>query len=100
MIFSVGAGPFPHRGRRLAHIANRAPSGRPASHQSSNPLTQAGRTRTSMGDREFSSFKLHLGAMLEALKPARRLLTFRSTSCASRASVVGNGALMLKRLRL
>jgi hypothetical protein len=43
------AGPFPHRGRRLAHIANRAPSGRPASHQSSNPLTQAGRIRTSMG---------------------------------------------------
>jgi hypothetical protein len=25
----------------------------------------------------FSGFKLHLGAMLEALKPARRLLTFR-----------------------
>ena len=49
MIFSVGAGPFPHRGRCLAHIANRAPSGRPASHQSSNPLTQAGRIRTSMG---------------------------------------------------
>jgi hypothetical protein len=43
------AGPFPRRGRRLAHIANRAPSGRPASHQSSNPLTQAGRIRTSMG---------------------------------------------------
>src|SRR5580704_13097773 len=43
------AGPFPHRGRRLAHIANRAPSGRPVSHQSSNPLTQAGRIRTSMG---------------------------------------------------
>jgi hypothetical protein len=38
-------GPFPHRGRRLAHIANRAPSDRPASHQSSNPLTQAGRIR-------------------------------------------------------
>jgi hypothetical protein len=43
------AGPFPHRRRRLAHIANRGPSGRPASHQSSNPLTQAGRIRTSMG---------------------------------------------------
>jgi hypothetical protein len=27
-----------------------------------------------------AAFKLHLGAMLEALKPARRLLTFRSTS--------------------
>jgi hypothetical protein len=39
MIFSVGAGPFSHRGRRLAHIANRTPSSRPASHQSSNPLT-------------------------------------------------------------
>ena len=59
------AGPFPHRGRRLAHIANRAPSGRPASHQSSNPLTQAGRTRTSMGGSGFTSFKLHLGAMLD-----------------------------------
>jgi len=48
MIFSVGAGPFPHRARRLARIANRTPSGRPASHQSSNHLTQAGRIRTSI----------------------------------------------------
>src|SRR5580704_3679300 len=35
-----------------------------------------------------------------APKPARRLLIFCSTSCANRASVVGNGALMLRRLRL
>jgi len=27
MIFSVTAGPFPHRGRLLAHVASRAPSG-------------------------------------------------------------------------
>ena len=38
----------PDCSRLLAHIASGAPSGQPASHRSSNLVTQAGRIRTSM----------------------------------------------------
>ena len=48
IIFSARAGLFPDRSRPLAHIASGAPSGQPASHRSSNLVTQAGRIRTSM----------------------------------------------------
>jgi hypothetical protein len=42
------AGLFPDRTRPLAHIASGASRGQPASHRSSNLVTQAGRIRTSM----------------------------------------------------
>jgi hypothetical protein len=93
MIFSVGTGPLltavafsptlraAHRAVSLRHIEVRILSPRQVGYE----LRWAGSG--------FGSFKLPLGAMLEALKPARRLLIFCSTSCANRASVVATESL-------
>ena len=51
-----------------AHIAGGAPSGEPASHRSSNLLTQAGRIRTRMRREKFSSCKLRRGAMFGSIQ--------------------------------
>jgi len=79
MIFSVRLDCFLTAGRRLAHVVSGAPRDQLASHRSSNPLTQAGRIRTSMCRRWFGSFKLRRAAMLErqtSQKIAHFLLDF------------------------
>jgi hypothetical protein len=56
------------RTRPLANIASGTPSGQPASHRSSNLLTQAGRIRTSMRrERRFISYKQRLAAMFGSI---------------------------------
>src|ERR1700730_15426818 len=99
MIFSVRLVCFLTAGRRLAHVVSGAPGDHLASHRSSNPLTQAGRIRTSMCRRRFSSFKLRRAAMLErqtSQKIAHYLLDFLCKQTVSG----GNGAPMLIGSRL